>query len=62
MWIVNVLVGTFNQENALVGAFSVIVKSLQTFVFISTNEPRSRCVIVDIIILLIVIAPIVRPR
>ena len=26
-----VLVGGFNQEKALVGAFSVIVKSLQTF-------------------------------
>ena len=29
---VYVLVGSFNQEKALVGASSVIVKSLQTFV------------------------------
>ena len=27
MWKVKALVGTFNQEKALVGAFSVIVKS-----------------------------------
>ena len=29
---VKALVGTFNQEKALVGAFSLIVKSLRTFV------------------------------
>ena len=29
---VKALIGAFNQEKALVGAFSMIVKSLQTFV------------------------------
>ena len=34
------LVGAFNQERALVGAFSVIVKSSQTFV--SSSSPQTR--------------------
>ena len=33
------LVGTFNQENVLVGTFSVIVKSSQTFVPSSSAGP-----------------------
>ena len=32
------LVGAFNQEKALVGAFSVIVKSSQTFEALVTSE------------------------
>ena len=34
----NALVGAFNQEKALVGAFSVIVKSSQTFVWSCTAQ------------------------
>ena len=40
-----VLVGAFNQEKALVGAFSVIVKSLRNFVYNIAppiTEERSR--------------------
>ena len=37
---VKALVGALNQEKALVGAFSVIVKSSRTFVWSSTWQPR----------------------
>ena len=37
-----VLVGTFNQEKALVGAFSMIVKSSGTFVSSSSQYQTSR--------------------
>ena len=37
-----VLVGAFNQDTALVGSFSVIVKSLRKFVESSSRE-RSVC-------------------
>ena len=36
------LVGAFNKEEALVGAFSVIVKSSRTFVY-SSNEVSGDC-------------------
>ena len=36
---VKALVGAFNQEKALVGAFSVIVKSSRTFVWSSSRYP-----------------------
>ena len=36
---VKVIVSVFNQEKALVGSFSVNVKSLQTFVCSSISQP-----------------------
>ena len=37
---VKALVDTFNQDKALVGAFSVIVKTLRTFFSSSTEKGR----------------------
>ena len=37
------VVAAFNQEKDLVGAFSVIVKTLWTFVSISRDDPAADC-------------------
>ena len=40
---VKAFVGTFNQEKALVGAFSVIVKLQTSRRFVTSSGPQSQC-------------------